>query len=528
MGIPYYFYAISKKYPGILLQQLPEHLTCQHLLFDYNGIIHTSSYTYLSTLQKTPKDIEKNILQEVWKSTVEIIDRLSPEKSVQIYIDGVAPVAKMNQQRRRRFLSIYQKKLAGTVSLWDSNAISPGTTFMTRLHASLKAHIRLNKKSFEYYLSSSDEPGEGEHKMFKRLRSPYFSENDVKIIYGMDADLIMLSLISNTKHIYLYRENQWLLNIDKLRQGILEELKYQYHFEFDDSVIKEPNSEKAQEIIESYIVLCFILGNDFLPHPIHIDLKQGGLEDILIRAATIWNATKLPVVDYKTSTIQWHFLIQLLDGLSMHETDHVYDKVHEYKIKRPRGDDPVDQYPLIHKDPFIDELLFKIDKQKWRMYYYKYLFNTSMNDTSIIKQSCDLYLKGILWTYQYYKQLPKDPYWYFPYAYAPTLKDLSNHLNIHITEYERLKENWQEQFPKDVFVSPIIQLLSILPEESITCLPIKYHSIIQDKFLHYLFPKEYPLNTFMKHHLWECTPKLPPMNINYLHQILTSDPKLSS
>lgn len=528
MGIPYYFYAISRKYSGILLEKLPETLQCNHLLFDYNGLIHPTTYEYLQTLQKVPKDIEKNILQEVWKKTQDIIDTINPSKSVQIYIDGVAPVAKLNQQRRRRFLSIYQKKLAGITSLWDSNAISPGTTFMTRLHASLKAHIRLNKKPFEYYFSSSEEPGEGEHKMFNKLRTNYFNEDDIKIIYGMDADLIMLSLMSNLKHIFLYRENQMLLNIDALRKGILMDLKNNYHFHLNNSILEDPYSPKAQEVIESYIVLCFILGNDFLPHPIHIDLKQGGLETILMETAKIWNATGIPIVDYKTSTIQWNFIVQLLESLSTNETNIVYDVIHNYKKKLPRGDDPIDQYPLFHKDLFIDDFLFKIDKQKWRMFYYKFLFNTYMNDTGIIKQSCDLYLKGILWTYQYYKQLPKDPYWYYPFSYAPTLKDLSNHLNIHIKEYEDLKEKWVCAYPKDIFIHPIVQLLSILPEESIHCLPIKYHTIIQDKSLQYLFPKEYKLNTFMKNHLWECSPILPPMNINYLHQILTSDPKRSS
>jgi 5'-3' exonuclease len=528
MGIPYYFYVITRKYAGILLQQLPEHKACQHLLFDYNGLIHPASQKYLKTLQKQPKDIEKGILQEVWKATEEIIDLVKPQQTVQIFIDGVAPIAKMNQQRRRRFLSIYRKKLTALDTLWDSNAISPGTTFMSRLHASLKAHIRLNKKNISFYLSTSDDPGEGEHKIFKRLRDKYTDDTGMKLIYGMDADLIMLSLISNIPNIYLIRDNSMFLDIDALRTGILMDLYHNYHLEFDPYLIEHPFSEAAQEIIESYIVLCFVLGNDFIPHPIHLNLKKGGLEHLLTQAVQIWNRINSPIVDIKTNTIQWTFISQLLDILSMNENEQVYDIVREYKHKKHLSEPDIENYPLVNKDPFIDEMLFKIDKNKWRLYYYKHLFNTSLNDSMIIKNSCDLYIKGILWTYQYYKQLPKDPNWYYPYAYAPSIRDISNHLNIHLSFYENLKKEWTSAFSKDIFVTAIEQLLSILPEESHHCLPSKYSKVLEQSYLTYLFPKEYKLHTFLKNQLWECIPILPPMNIEYIHQILTSEPKLSS
>lgn len=528
MGIPHYFYVITRKYAGILLQQLPSHKPCTHLLFDYNSLIHPASQQFLKDLKKQPKDLEKGILQEVWKCTQEIIEIVRPEKSVQIFIDGVAPIAKMNQQRRRRFLSIYRKKLSGLESLWDSNTISPGTTFMGRLHASLKAHIRLNKQHYQYYLSTSDEPGEGEHKIFKRLREKQVDNQDVKVIYGMDADLIMLSLISNFENIYLMRDNSTYLDINALRKGILMDLYHNYHLNFEESVLENPFSEKAREIIESYIVLCFILGNDFIPHPIHINLKKGGHEELIMHAVNLWNKTDIPIVDINTNTIQWNFITQLLDTLSMTENDTVYKTVYDYKNKKALSEPDIENYPLIHKDPFIDEMLYHIDKNKWRQYYYKHLFNTALNDTTIIKNSCDLYIKGILWTYQYYKQIPKDPNWYYPYAYAPSIRDISNHLNIHIQEYEQLKKRWEEKHPIDTFITPIEQLLSILPEESHHCLPVKYQNIIQKHHLSYLFPKEYKIHTFLKNQLWECIPILPPMNIQYIHQTLTSEPKLSS
>ena len=86
-----------------------------------------------------------------------------PRANTTFYVDGVAPRAKMNQQRSRRFRSAQDAKtkdednavfvkmlksqngdaheFAESVAqkkTWDSNAITPGTPFMDILAASLR------------------------------------------------------------------------------------------------------------------------------------------------------------------------------------------------------------------------------------------------------------------------------------------------------------------------------------------------------------------------------------------------------
>lgn len=72
-------------------------------------------------------------------------------------IDGVAPRAKMNQQRGRRFRSAkdaekseVKAKEKGEIlpdqDRFDSNCITPGTVFMAKLHEQLKYFI-VNKIS---------------------------------------------------------------------------------------------------------------------------------------------------------------------------------------------------------------------------------------------------------------------------------------------------------------------------------------------------------------------------------------------
>lgn len=529
MGIPHYFYVITRSYQGILLNQLPTNIRCKHFMLDYNGLIHPASHKYLKNIEnKTPKDIEKGIIQEVWNTTQDIINIVNPEDTVEIFIDGVAPIAKMNQQRRRRFLAIKRKKMLNQEVIWDSNAISPGTTFMTKLHASIRAYIRHNKKNFNYYFSSSDVPGEGEHKLFERLNRLYYSSEDTKIIYGLDADLIMLSLLSHIPNIYLLREKEksldqfMYLNIDKLRSGIINDLSKNYGFKCSEEAIENSYSNEAKQLIESYIVICFLLGNDFLPHSIGLQLKKGGLQELLHQASKLWNEIG-PVVDIETETIQWTFISKLLEELCKTEDKKFFYELYQYFNKKPffeTEEQKLEAYPLINKDPNIKYLLFNIDRNKWRMHYYNKLFNSKMNNSTVIINSCNMYLTGILWTYQYYKRKNYDPYWYYPYLYPPTIRDISNFLNVNISLYENMNKEWIDKYPNNKFVNSIIQLVSILPKESKHCLPLKYQKLMTDeKMLSYLYPDEYELSTFMKNYLWECSPILPNMNIELVEKI---------
>ena len=142
-------------------------------------------------------------------------------------IDGVAPRAKMNQQRARRFRTAFEaeENMKNAIEKgleipkddpFDSNAITPGTEFMAKLTDNLKyfIHKKISEDSrwanVKIILSGHEVPGEGEHKIMEYIRTmknqPNHDPNSRHCIYGLDADLIMLGLVSHYPHFALLRE----------------------------------------------------------------------------------------------------------------------------------------------------------------------------------------------------------------------------------------------------------------------------------------------------------------------------------
>ena len=212
MGIPSYYRKLIRSHKGLVRKSHPG--TVDWLWMDFNCLI----YHCLRRPDLRPYpgsagrlEWEREFIQAIQTYTKKVVGEVRPTKGVYIAIDGVVPMAKMRQQRLRRFKSAWltehglaEGQMAG-IERWDTNAITPGTEFMRSLRLALEKEVGRHKG---WRLSSSDEPGEGEHKVMAEIRSVTGGSHAV---YGLDADLIVLSLLTqDTKKegmsIHLFRE----------------------------------------------------------------------------------------------------------------------------------------------------------------------------------------------------------------------------------------------------------------------------------------------------------------------------------
>ena len=541
MGIPYYFYSLTQKYNTIISNTKPVSLDLYCI--DFNGIIHNVAQDIIKKYNGTDKAkhnndiIEQEIIEGVWERIKYYIENYKASQYI-ICADGVAPLAKMFQQRKRRYLNIYKNTLDKVDITWDTNAITPGTLFMEKLNTYIRRNINDDRNKNKIIYSGSDECGEGEHKIFKKIKD--MPKDDKIIIHGLDADLIILSLISHKENIYLMREvkdphtNDTVfnyLNIKELRKAILCELKRNWDFAFENTGDEDSESISVSsecdenDLIETYCTACTILGNDFIPHLLTVELKNNGIDTLLSATKRSIKTNGLLV---NKGQINHNCLIDIFKDLANTEDEDIHRVCERYIKKRPPDNKnmqsvqsvqnaPSDYYGLKNKDPLINAIYNS--PNKWRQEYYRVIFDNNISiDSTVMFNACNNYIKGIYWVYSYYKGMDIDCAWYYPYNYPPTIKDILNHSIANEVPVLNCDNE---------FVPSYIQLLIVLPKYSVHLLSKKHQRYMLDMYagLFHMYPAKYNIQTFLKTQLWECSPILPLINLNYITRVLELENK---
>ena len=504
MGIPVFFKTLITDYSHVIKPISSQSVDC--LFFDLNCLIHPCC-------AKVDNGNEQEMITLII-NTIHKLIKLTGASFVYIAIDGPAPKAKMIQQRSRRHKSVLENKP------WDTNAITPGTTFMNKLNEAL--HKEFNQSTT--VISDSMVPGEGEHKILQYIKQ----NNDVFqkkrcCIYGLDADLIVLSLVSGLKDIVLLRERT-SFNI--------EQMDCEYLYLDINALKKEVLNEfpklniTKQTLINDYCFICFLLGNDFMKHSPSLILRYDGLYHLIqaYKRCQEKHNHKFYLINTKTkSIIHWNHFKLFIQELTTDETERMFDiykirlKQHaKYKriynniqqnknsVKATNSpnfavEDIMRHKPIIFMDD--EKIIFKT-KDLWYKRYNTYTISESHQDMSVndlsikTNQVCFAYLQSLVWTSHYYFSSCISQEWYYPFEFSPTLHDLSNYL----------------QTNKRVTVKPCFDICSTKQQLQFIFPKQSYH--LSDELTDKLkdnselddftgFTKYYSL---LKRYDWECEP----------------------
>ena len=502
MGIPGLFYQFIKNVKGAVWSNFP--IFVSSLALDLNGVFHearnnvlgvyTTDKEVLNSISRTSSEqIDLEIRIEILKIIMDVINKTKPHDSLLLCVDGPAPQAKLQQQKIRRQGNIPNLK-------FDGNAITPGTEFMMRLHDDLIIFIERNKNLLppKVIYSSHLVPGEGEHKIMDYYRSKEIStglaakKGGSHVIYGLDSDLIMLALAVYPflRNIFLYQERpefdyrsqryttkRYIININGIKNYLT-------------------NKRKSPTVINDFIVMCFLIGNDFLPHfPIFKDIGNTLLEFVDIYFE---NEFVLTGVDEENEPcINWGGFRKFIDILASQE----YKRL--VKLARKNDD-------LLYPSQFIENSIIKdkdgddvLSYETYRSNWYnnslgsfrdpeltdklKLILNDNIGtvDPDDINKMINNYLLLVAWNYLYYTKGTSAINMDLSYLYhhSPMLKDISVVLNqpdLIILGYKSKNQT--------IKFTALHQLVAVMPLKSKDLLPqelrnlFSYDSIIRDIF----------------------------------------------
>ena len=476
-------------------KKLPEDVSS--LFIDANGIFYAAaSKVYLigekngeplysdserkKLMKKSKKNLEKLHFKFISEEIEKLINLIKPKDNLILAVDGVVNAAKMGQQKRRRFMG---SLVDDPYQIFDTKAITPGTEFMKKLDSYLENWLT----SYEGYLpentiySSHLSPGEGEHKIFDYIRrGDIIQGQGAHIINGLDNDLIILSVVSPLRNMFMRPENgSDIVNVENLRKDIIKLMRYE-------------NSDD-ETIIRDFAVVVTLLGNDFLhkfPNVFHEVKKTMPL----ILKVYKWN--KKPLTDKNNNIIWKNYLnylrtydnynrkiMPLYIQVYLKPPKYPYKEIEKNIIVKDKENNKVNQI----YDPSKHMLDFNF--KGFAVDWYKKQFNenivqwdgeiVSTFSKKLIEDMCINYLQTVQWVQYYYTKGYKyvDNLHYYHYIYNPLIGSVTTVLSNLINKGETSILSDVKNKKNQLKITPAHVLLSVIPEKSMDLIPKEYRDI---------------------------------------------------
>lgn len=511
MGIKHFFYWFKQNHGDCIetthvFKPLPQqNIEIDVLALDLNGLFHTATQRVFQYGTKqntqTPRFFDTKKQQNIqelrmkcYKETCEMIDSLvymvQPKKRLLLCVDGVAGLSKCQQQRQRRFRSAKERTSAGSDIIFDSCSITPGTKFMHYLNKYIEWHIlhKINNGDWSHLdviFSSEKVPGEGEHKC-KNLFKTHCDPSEHMMIYGLDADLIMLCLSTNLPHIYVYRDNTY----NSKERFVIDISK------FADKLKDILNTKSA---VADFIFMCFMVGNDFLPSIPGLEIISNGIEHMLTTYKQVCLGYEDGLIQLSDYRIRVPTLLQFFRSLADHEIPCLKEK---FKNRRKYFEDEL----MNRHFQMVSPNLVECDFETFRKDYYHVKMDMNLSQ---VTDTCHQYIMGLQWVIIYYCREIPSWLWFYPFHYAPFLNDLANCKDYEFTP-----------FPKTSPLNIFEQLLSVLPPQSADLLPNSLQPLMTspESVLQRYYPSEFKIDLSGKRSEWEGIVVLPIMDTQLMRQ----------
>lgn len=397
MGVPKFARHMMTAFPQAFRSSQPKSSSPDsisvRIFFDFNSTLHESARDEMASAALADADreaLERSIIDEAIRRAIVRAQQLlasalagmAPGDGklkrhlVFIAVDGLPPRAKMQQQRYRRYAAAWHRqqtqqdgnrKKNHSNSMWDTNAITPGTAFMRRLQEALLAavpHMEAQVPNTKVVISGPDIPGEGEQKIFEYIRAAGSTEaictdtgsnkhgEQRNIVYGLDADLILQALLLQSHFarmstvrgleiqgqdqvqkeelhsVFVVREigdphpthnkiHQHHHRHHQQKHEPKQKQKHEHQEKHSTDMIHVDVRSLAQGLqskygcsTEDFALLCALLGNDFIPRMPCLSISEGGIELLMELRREALQIHHRPSHQFDGDNINIHNIVQ--------------------------------------------------------------------------------------------------------------------------------------------------------------------------------------------------------------------------